>query len=200
MTNSKFEAIAAFPNAGHITSNTDDEKFDAMRDEFATLDFNHAEVRLLSSQFMMHAIHYGDPDELFYYVWSEPNGIFGASVWGSELVPERIEEIRIEPRKVIEHRYFRAGKDAPVGTRVAGLAEQDVAANTETQMPELNDIVNIISTGAKADIENTDTAVNMIVHPRSGNVATMECVVTAAETGESESYFIMVAAENTKNR
>jgi hypothetical protein len=149
---------------------------------------------------MMHAIHYGDPDELFYYVWSEPNGIFGASVWGSELVPERIEEIRVEPRKVIEHRYFRAGKDAPVGARVAGLDDSSPTTDKETQIPELNDLVEMISTGTKAEVENTDTAVNMIVHPRNGNVATMECIVTDADSGDSESYFIMVAAENTKNR
>lgn len=65
-------------------------------------------------------------------------------------------------------------------------------------MPELNDVVNMISSGTKAEGENTDTAVNMIVHRRDGNVATMECVMTDTETGESESYFIMVAAEDTK--
>lgn len=202
MTNSKFEAIAAFPNVGHIENNTDDETLDAFRNEFAALDFNHAEVKLLSSQFMMHAIHYGDPDELFYYVWSEPSGIFGASVWGSELVPERIEEIRVEPRKVIEHRYFRPGKDAPAGSLVVGLAEVEsgTATGKESQMPELNDLVEMISTGTKAEVENTDTAVNMIVHPRNGNVATMECVVTDEGSGDSESYFIMVAAENTRNK
>ena len=121
MTESKFEAIAAFPNT---VIHLDDESWDAMRTEFANVDYHRAEVMLLSSQFMMHTIHYGEPDDLFYYVWREPAGIFGASVWGSALVPERIEEIRVEPREVVEHRYFRPGKNAPVGTRVVGLAEK----------------------------------------------------------------------------
>ena len=124
MTESKFEAIAAFPNTVHPASALDDEALDVMRAEFAAIDFTHGEVMLLSSQFMMHAIHYGEPDDLFYYVWREPAGIFGASVWGSALVPERIEEIRVEPREVIEHRYFRPGKNAPVGTRVVGLTNK----------------------------------------------------------------------------
>lgn len=119
MTTSKFEAIAAFPNTA-VT--VDDESWEALRNEFAVLDFSRADVMLLSSKFMLHAVHYGEPDDLFYYVWREPAGIFGASVWGSELVPERIEEMRVEPRKVVEHRYFRPGRDAPVGSRVAGLA------------------------------------------------------------------------------
>lgn len=197
MTKSRFEAIAAFPN---IIVSKDDEALDALRAEFAAIDFSHAEVTLLSSQFMMQAIHYGEPDDLFYYVWREPYGVFGASVWGRELVPERIEEIRVEPRKVIEHRYFRPGKDIPAGSRVVGLAEVEsgTATGKESQMPELNDLVEMISSGTKAEVENTDTAVNMIVHPRKGNVATMECIVTDADSGDSESYFIMVAAENLK--
>ena len=63
-------------------------------------------------------------------------------------------------------------------------------------MPKLNNFVNMISSGIKAEGENTDTGVNMIVHRRDGNVATMECIVTDEDTGENESYFIMVAAEN----
>jgi hypothetical protein len=196
MTKSKFEAIAVFPNSG-VT--VDNESVDAIRDEFASIDFNQAEVMLLSSQFVMQAIHYSESDDLFYYVWREPAGIFGASVWGSQLAPERIEEIRVEPRDVIEHRYFRQGKNAPVGTRVVGLAKpkQDNEGKT---VAELDDVVNMISSGTQAEAENTDTSVNMIVHPRAGNVATMECVVTTdSKTGESDSYFIMIAAEDTKN-
>ena len=200
MTKSKFELIAMFPNPGIIASGTDEERLEALRGEFTSIDFTPAEVTLLSSEFMMQAVHYGEPDDLFYYVWRESAGIFGASVWGRELVPERIDEIRVEPRKVIEHRYFRPGKDAPVGRRIAGLVEPESGTTTgnESQMPELGDLVQMISSGTKAEVENTDTAVNMIVHPRNGNVATMECIVTDPGSGDSESYFIMVAAENIK--
>ena len=125
MTKSKFEAIASFPNDdGTSASITDDYTLNALRTEFAAIDFKPNDVMLLSSQFMLQAIHYGEPDDLFYYVWREPSGIFGASVWGMNLVPEKIDDIRVEARQVVEHRYFRPGRNTPSGTRVVGLVSK----------------------------------------------------------------------------